>query len=86
MGDAFTGASTREETFALREEVTQILQTADLRIRQWASNDPYLLRDLSTDAIVTATLSPKLSKYYTRRHQLSPKSTHGPTTSLVYKT
>ena len=35
----------------MREELKQILQTAGLKIRQWASNDPYLLRGLPPDAI-----------------------------------
>mgnify|MGYP004575736021 CR=1 FL=1 len=51
VDDALTGAPTRKEAFALREELTQILQTAGLKIRQWASNDPSLLRDLPPDAI-----------------------------------
>ena len=51
VDDALTGAPTKEEAFAVREELTQILQTAGLRIRQWASNDPYLLRDFPSDAI-----------------------------------
>ena len=51
VDDALTGAPTRKEALSMREELTQILQTAGLKIRQWASNDPYLLRDLPPDAI-----------------------------------
>lgn len=51
VDDAITGVSAREEAFTLREELAQIFRTAGLKIREWASNDPYLLRDLPQDAI-----------------------------------
>ncbi|XP_076664982.1 uncharacterized protein LOC143367242 [Andrena cerasifolii] len=51
VDDALTGASTREEAFALREELTELLKLAGLNVRQWASNDRSLLEGLPKESI-----------------------------------
>ena len=51
VDDALTGASTREEAFALREELTELLKLAELNVRQWASNDRSLLEGLPKESI-----------------------------------
>ncbi|XP_076660041.1 uncharacterized protein LOC143363331 [Halictus rubicundus] len=51
VDDVLTGTSTIEEALSLREDLTQILKTARLTIRQWASNDLTLLTGLPEQAI-----------------------------------
>ncbi|XP_043263515.1 uncharacterized protein LOC122403827 [Colletes gigas] len=51
VDDALTGASTVQETLHIRDELTQVLKSAGLHVRQWASNDRSLLQGLSTQAI-----------------------------------
>ncbi|XP_076384582.1 uncharacterized protein LOC143263683 [Megalopta genalis] len=46
VDDALTGASTIQEALTLRNELTQLLHSAGLNIRQWASNDQELLSGL----------------------------------------
>ncbi|XP_043262458.1 uncharacterized protein LOC122403168 [Colletes gigas] len=51
VDDALTGASTVQETLHIRDELTQVLKSAGLHVRQWASNDRSLLQGLSTQDI-----------------------------------
>ncbi|CAK9801656.1 hypothetical protein ANTPLA_LOCUS2890 [Anthophora plagiata] len=46
VDDALTGAATKEEALALREELTELLNSAGLNVRQWASNEKELLKGL----------------------------------------
>ncbi|XP_017796726.1 PREDICTED: uncharacterized protein LOC108577994 [Habropoda laboriosa] len=47
VDDALTGTATKKEALALREDITQLLKSARLNVRQWASNDRDLLQGLS---------------------------------------
>ncbi|XP_033362368.1 uncharacterized protein LOC117240438 [Bombus vosnesenskii] len=47
VDDALTGADTKEEVLPLRKELTELLQSAGLNIREWASNDQSILQGLS---------------------------------------
>lgn len=47
VDDALTGADTKEEVLSLRRELTELLQSAGLNIREWASNDQSILQGLS---------------------------------------
>ncbi|XP_043604824.1 uncharacterized protein LOC122577568 [Bombus pyrosoma] len=47
VDDALTGADTKEEVLSLRKELTELLQSAGLTIRKWASNDQSILQGLS---------------------------------------
>ncbi|XP_076384167.1 uncharacterized protein LOC143262186 [Megalopta genalis] len=49
IDDAITGASTLDEALSLREDLTNLLNTAGLNIRQWASNHPALLQGLAEE-------------------------------------
>ncbi|XP_017793555.1 PREDICTED: uncharacterized protein LOC108575302 [Habropoda laboriosa] len=51
VDDALTGATTKQEAFTLRQELTQLLSLAGLNVRQWASNDSHLLRGLPASKI-----------------------------------
>nr|XP_031842135.1 uncharacterized protein LOC116431199 [Nomia melanderi] len=51
VDDALTGASTIEEARSLREDLTQLLRSAGLNIRQWAANHEELLTGLSDQPI-----------------------------------
>ncbi|XP_078051706.1 uncharacterized protein LOC144477840, partial [Augochlora pura] len=46
VDDALTGASTIQDALTLRDELTQLLRSAGLNIRQWASNNQELLNGL----------------------------------------
>ncbi|XP_071874181.1 uncharacterized protein [Bombus fervidus] len=46
VDDALTGADTKE-VVSIREELTKLLRTAGLNIREWASNDQDILHGLS---------------------------------------
>ncbi|XP_071867010.1 uncharacterized protein [Bombus fervidus] len=47
VDDALTGADTKEEAVSIRKELTKLLRSAGLNIREWASNDQDILRGLS---------------------------------------
>ena len=47
VDDALTGADTKEELISVRHELADLLRSADLNIREWASNDKDILRGLS---------------------------------------
>ncbi|XP_068987466.1 uncharacterized protein [Bombus flavifrons] len=47
VDDALTGADTKEELLSVRHELTDLLRSAGLHIREWASNDKDILRGLS---------------------------------------
>jgi hypothetical protein len=47
IDDAFTGADTKEEVVSIRKELTKLLRSAGLNIREWASNEQDILRGLS---------------------------------------
>ncbi|XP_048262969.1 uncharacterized protein LOC125385367 [Bombus terrestris] len=47
VDDALTGADTKEELIAVRHELTDLLRSGGLNIREWASNDKDILRGLS---------------------------------------
>ncbi|XP_033361813.1 uncharacterized protein LOC117240065 [Bombus vosnesenskii] len=47
VDDALTGADTKEEVLSLRKKLTELLQSAGLNIREWASNDQSILQRLS---------------------------------------
>jgi hypothetical protein len=47
VDDVLTGADTKEEVSSIRKELTKILRSAGLNIREWASNDQNILRGLS---------------------------------------
>ncbi|XP_076384511.1 uncharacterized protein LOC143263384 [Megalopta genalis] len=51
VDDLITGTPTIQEAISLRKELTSLLNTAGLHIRQWASNDKRLLEDLSDENI-----------------------------------
>ncbi|XP_076384364.1 uncharacterized protein LOC143262699 [Megalopta genalis] len=51
VDDLITGTPTIQEAISLREELTSLLNTAGLHIRQWASNDKRLLEDLPDENI-----------------------------------
>ncbi|XP_017797537.1 PREDICTED: uncharacterized protein LOC108578673 [Habropoda laboriosa] len=51
VDDALTGTSTIEEGLVLSKNLTRLLKLADMKIRQWASNDRRLLQGLSEDHI-----------------------------------
>nr|XP_012153583.1 PREDICTED: uncharacterized protein LOC105664297 [Megachile rotundata] len=51
VDDLLTGTETLNEAFQLRNHITQLLSTAGLNIRQWASNERSLLQDLSAQDI-----------------------------------
>ncbi|XP_078051509.1 uncharacterized protein LOC144477649 [Augochlora pura] len=51
VDDAITGASTLDEALSLRNELTNLLNTAGLNIRQWASNHPALLQGLAEENV-----------------------------------
>jgi hypothetical protein len=44
---ALTGVDTKEEVVSIRKELTKLLRSAGLNIREWASNDQDILRGLS---------------------------------------
>jgi hypothetical protein len=46
VDDALTGADTKEEVVSIRKELIQLLRSAGLNIREWASNDQDILRGL----------------------------------------
>ncbi|XP_068987590.1 uncharacterized protein [Bombus flavifrons] len=47
VDDALTGADTKEELLSVRHELTDLLRSAGLHIREWASNDKDILRGLT---------------------------------------
>jgi hypothetical protein len=47
VDDALTGADTKQEVVSIRKELTKLLRSAGLNIREWASNDQDILRGLS---------------------------------------
>lgn len=47
VDDALTGADTKEEVLSVRHELTDLLRSVGLNIREWASNDMDILRGLS---------------------------------------
>ncbi|XP_050597872.1 uncharacterized protein LOC126925909 [Bombus affinis] len=47
VDDALTGADIKEELISVRHEITDLLRSAGLNIREWASNDKDILRRLS---------------------------------------
>ncbi|XP_015123431.1 uncharacterized protein LOC107045622 [Diachasma alloeum] len=51
VDDLLTGADTREQAVAIRNEITQLVQRGGFNLRQWASNDPTLLNDLAEEDI-----------------------------------
>ncbi|XP_012136802.2 uncharacterized protein LOC105662014 [Megachile rotundata] len=51
VDDLLTGATTIEEARRIRKELTSLLDTAKLNIRQWVSNSDSPLRDLPEQAI-----------------------------------
>ncbi|XP_076380674.1 uncharacterized protein LOC143260026 [Megalopta genalis] len=51
VDDLITGTPTIQEAISLRKELTSLLNTAGLHIRQWASNDKRLLEDLPDENI-----------------------------------
>ncbi|XP_076549271.1 uncharacterized protein LOC143308200 [Osmia lignaria lignaria] len=51
VDDALTGASTIEEALSLREDLTLLLRSAGLNIRQWATNHKALLKGLPEQSI-----------------------------------
>ncbi|XP_046145012.1 uncharacterized protein LOC123988552 [Osmia bicornis bicornis] len=51
VDDALTGASTIEEARSLRDDLTRLLKSAGLNIRQWATNNEVLLNDLPKQSI-----------------------------------
>lgn len=46
VDDLLSGANTKEETLLIRNELINLLNTASLQLRKWASNDPSLLYGL----------------------------------------
>ncbi|CAK9801128.1 hypothetical protein ANTQUA_LOCUS2707 [Anthophora quadrimaculata] len=51
VDDLLTGANTVEEARHIQSQVGQLLRRGGLNIRQWASNEPALLKGLSEDQI-----------------------------------
>ncbi|XP_063994268.1 uncharacterized protein LOC135171569 [Diachasmimorpha longicaudata] len=51
VDDLLTGAETREQAVAIRDEIAQLVQRGGFNLRQWASNDPTLLEDLAPEDI-----------------------------------
>lgn len=51
MDDLLTGANNYEEALSLRNEIITLLRKGGLNIRQWASNEPLLLKGLSENQI-----------------------------------
>ena len=47
VDDALTGADTKEEVLSIRKELSDLLQSAGFNIKEWASNDPGILKGLS---------------------------------------
>ncbi|XP_033314632.1 uncharacterized protein LOC117213390 [Bombus bifarius] len=47
VNDALAGADTKEEVLSIRQELTELLRSAGLKVREWASNDKDILRGLS---------------------------------------
>ncbi|XP_017791629.1 PREDICTED: uncharacterized protein LOC108573663 [Habropoda laboriosa] len=51
VDDLLTGANTMEEAKHVQTQIGELLQRGGLTIRQWASNEPALLKGLSEDQI-----------------------------------
>ncbi|XP_012174900.2 uncharacterized protein LOC105666924 [Bombus terrestris] len=47
VDDALTGVDTKEEVLSIRKELSDLLQSAGFNIKEWASNDPGILKGLS---------------------------------------
>ncbi|XP_066585914.1 uncharacterized protein [Prorops nasuta] len=51
VDDLLTGAETIKEAREIRDEITELLALGGFTIRQWASNDSRIIKDLPTNAI-----------------------------------
>ncbi|XP_063990952.1 uncharacterized protein LOC135169656 [Diachasmimorpha longicaudata] len=51
VDDLLTGTQTREEAIHLREELDKLVNLGGFNLRQWASNDPSILNDLTPESI-----------------------------------
>ena len=51
VDDLLTGATTFDDALHLRNEITALLQRGGLNLRQWASNEPLLLKGLPSGSI-----------------------------------
>jgi len=51
VDDLLTGAETIEDARAIRDEIIALLSRGGFTIRQWASNDERIVKDLSTGAL-----------------------------------
>ncbi|XP_043287500.1 uncharacterized protein [Venturia canescens] len=51
VDDALTGADTIEEAIAIRDQLTELLERGQLKIRQWASNSTRILEGLLPESI-----------------------------------
>ncbi|XP_078051718.1 uncharacterized protein LOC144477857, partial [Augochlora pura] len=51
VDDLLSGTDTIEDAIKLRNELTEVLKSAGLNIRQWAANDRLLLKDLPEENI-----------------------------------